>query len=165
MSKLRDLLDINAPGYVEGSGLVKKVNFVPSTGRGSSYIDITLADDTGEYPAKIWGDQSTNREEAAKMNGHVIRFKASVEDHDGKLRFLVQAGESFLVPDSEVNWTEYAWAMSEETKEELRQYIGMTIGSMKNEALRRIVNALFDRYFEKLCTLPAGFEWHHAWRL
>lgn len=163
MSKLRDLLDINAPGYVEGSGLVKKVNFVPGSGRGSSYIDITLADDTGEYPAKIWGDQSTNREEAAKMNGHVLRFRASVEDHDGRLRFLVQAGESFIVPDSEVNWTEYAWAMSDETKKSLHDFIEMFIGSMEDEGLKRVVSSLFDKYFDKLATLPAGFEWHHAY--
>ena len=35
-------------------GFVKKVNYVPASGRGASYIDITIVDSTGEFPGKLF---------------------------------------------------------------------------------------------------------------
>lgn len=146
-------------------GLAKKVNYVPASGRGASYIDITLCDSTGEFPGKLWGDQRLSREDAANMNGHIVEMTATVDMHDGKARLLVNAGQWRCLNDSEVkDWTEFAYFLTKDDRDELTDYVRSFIEEMDDaRGLKDLVNELFEKHLKELQTLPAGHEWHHAY--
>ena len=133
-------------------GLAKKVNYVPASGRGASYIDITLCDSTGEYPGKLWGDQRLSREDAANMNGHIVEMTATVDMHDGKARLLVNAGQWRCLNDSEVkDWTEFAYFLTKEDREGMTEYVRSFIDSMDDKrGLKDLVTELFEKHLKEI---------------
>lgn len=144
---------------------VKKVNFVPASGRGASYMDITLVDNTGEFPGKLFGDQKLTRDDAVRMNGHVVDLVASVRVYDGRPRLEVLPGQWTCLNDSQVeDWSVFAYFLSDEDKKALADYVRGFIESMDGaRGLRELVSELFERHLPEMMKLPAGHEWHHAY--
>lgn len=146
-------------------GLAKAVNFVPASGRGSSYIDLTLVDNTGEFRAKLFGDQRLQRENAQQMNGHVVELTGSIEVHDQQPRVNVNAGQWNVLNDSQIeDWGEFAFHLSEEDAKFLDAYIRSFIYEMdEKRGLKSLVEELYDKHCKQIAGLPAGHDWHHAY--
>ena len=146
-------------------GFVKKVNYVPASGRGASYIDITIVDSTGEFPGKLFGDQRLSRDDAVKMNGHIVEMTAMIEVVDMKPRFNVTPGQWRVLNDAEVSdWSKYAYFLTDEDKETLADYIREFIDSMDgSRGLKELTSVLFEKHVVEMGKLPAGHEWHHAY--
>lgn len=166
LCKLADACQYDFIGHnFKVRGFAKKVNYIPASGRGASYIDITLADNTGEFPAKLWGDTRLSREDAANMNGHIVECDCTVEAHDGRARLLVAAGQWRCLNDSEIkDWMEYAYYLPEDDMKLLADYVREVIDGMDGtRGLKELTSELFEKHLEEFMSLPAGHEWHHAY--
>ena len=146
-------------------GLAKAVNFVPASRNGSSYIDLTLVDNTGEFRAKIFGDQLMQRETAMQMNGHVIEMTGIVELHDGQPRFQAERTKWNVLNDSQIeDWNEFAFHLEEEDIRYLTAFIESYIFEMDDtRGLKDLVKELFNKHARDLAERPAGHDWHHAY--
>ena len=166
-TKLADAIrETNTGEYFYLRGLAKGVNFVASSGRGSNYIDLTLVDNTGEFRCRMFGNQNTQREDAQRINGHVVEMKAKIRLYDGWPRAEVgEAGMWTVLNDEQVkDWKAFAFNLSEDDVQYLTDYIEGYIDSMDGKGwLKTLVSDLFQKHVSDLAKLPAGHEWHHAY--
>ncbi len=124
---------------------------------GSRYLDMNLADKTGEINAKVW-DGSVNPPRtgtAVKVRGLVLEYNGRLQLRVDKLRPVEQSDQmdvSLLTP------------CAPEPPEEMRGSIQAVIDGMAREPLKALLNEVLQTAGDELSYFPAAQRLHHAER-
>lgn len=130
-----------------------------STGR--NYLDMTLADKTGEISAKRWDlSDEEMRHENAYGPGSVIKVQAQVNEFKGMKQLRVSRIRMTNKEDNIV-MTDYIKA-APEPGEEMYAYICEAAAAMRDTDLARLCTGQLEKYKEKLLYYPAASKNHHA---
>lgn len=148
-----------ANGLVDCFLLVKASNKKTSS-KGDAYLDMTLADKSGEINAKLWSyipDLHGNYQpgDIVKIRGTVSQYNGADQLRIEKIRHATpgdQVNESLLVQSADYS--------GEEMFDEL---ISVAEG-FRDEDIKKITITLLNENKEKLLFWPAAFKLHHAIR-
>lgn len=124
---------------------------------GNPYLDMTLADSSGDINAKVW-----NVSQEAPAPGSVIKVRGTITEFNGRSQFRVEKFRP-AQPEDHVDLTLLV-ASAPEKPEDMMARIDAIILRMRNETLRKVVGHLVDSVREKLLYYPAAQRMHHAER-
>ena len=128
---------------------------------GKQYLDILLADKTGEISGKKW-DVSDAEYPVLKAIGEksIVKIKAVVTEWAGQLQLRVQRIRAAALDDGQ-RMEDFVKA-APEAPEDMSGYIYETAGSMKDQDLKKLCIKLLTDNREKLMYYPAAQKNHHA---
>ncbi len=126
-------------------------------GNGGKYLDMTLADRTGEVSAKLWDGNV-----AAPAVGSVIKVRGGTLEYNGRLQLRVEKLRA-LEDGDEVDMSALT-PSAPEPPEVMMADIEAALAEMDSEPLRRLVKELLSRYSDRLPYYPAAQRIHHAER-
>ena len=128
---------------------------------GKQYLDITLADKTGEVSGKKW-DVSDSEYPAlsALKNKEIVKIKGVVVEWAGQLQIRVQRIRPAEISD-EQHMRDFVKAAPEDS-EEMYEYIYNVALSMKDDDLKALCLKVLENNKEKLMYYPAAQKNHHA---
>ena len=122
---------------------------------GGKYLDLTLADRTGELNGKLWDGTVP-----PPKPGSVIKVRGATLEYNGRLQLRIEK----LRPPEEgdiVDMTALTPSAPEAPEAMLAQ-LEAAVAAMDSEPLRKIVGELLRRYRERLLYYPAAQRIHHA---
>lgn len=125
------------------------------------YLDITLADKTGDINAKKWDvsdDEATFF--STIKDGSIVKVKAVVSEWNG-IRQMKVSRIRELSDSDEIIMNDFVKAAPEDPKE-MFAYIRSMAESIKDEALSKLCLTALDENKEKLLYYPAAKSNHHA---
>lgn len=128
---------------------------------GKQYLDILLADKSGEISGKKW-DVSDAEYPVLKAIGEksIVKIKAVVTEWAGQLQLRVQRIRAAALDDGQ-HMEDFVKA-APEAPEDMFGYIYETAGSMKDQDLKKLCIKLLTDNREKLMYYPAAQKNHHA---
>ena len=126
-------------------------------GNGAKYLDMNLADRTGEVNAKVWDGNVE-----PPVPGSVIKVRGSTLEYNGRLQLRVERIRAAL-PEDNVDMSTLA-PCAPEAPEAMLQELVDTAEAFANDNLRRLTLRLLERFDEKLRYYPAAQRIHHAER-
>lgn len=143
----------------EGYCLIKSVE-KKLTAKGVPYLDLILADNSGEISAKLWDYKETpsnqfNSFDFVKVRGTYVPFNDTLQFRVERIR-LVMAEDNVAIED----YVPSACLSGEIMLGEIEK----VIDSFEDEELKTLVNAVIAEYREKLLYWPAAKNLHHAVR-
>lgn len=143
----------------EGFCLIKSVE-KKLTAKGVPYLDLILADNSGEINAKLWDYKETPSNQFSafdfvKVRGSYVPFNDTVQFRVERIR-LVTAEDNVAIED----YVPSACLSGEIMLEEIEK----VIDSFENEELKTLVSAVIGEYRDKLLYWPAAKNLHHAVR-
>lgn len=125
------------------------------------YLDITLADKTGDINAKKW---DVSDDEAALFStikdGGIVKIKAIVSEWNG-VRQMKVTRLRMLSDTDEILMNDFVKAAPEDPKE-MFEYIKTQAGSIKDGPLSKLCVDALEENKEKLLYYPAAKSNHHA---
>lgn len=142
-------------GMYEGYALLKKIE-TKTSARGSTYLDIILADPSGEITAKKWDYVDGFKQDAA------VKVRGELEVYNGKDQFkIIQMrplnDQDGITMDDLVPSSPYGGQV-------LYHLLETLVGTFQDQDLKLIVLESLHRNQEKLLYYPAAFRLHHAVR-
>lgn len=128
---------------------------------GKQYLDITLADKTGEISGKKW-DVSDSEYQSLKEieEKSIVKIKGIVTEWAGQLQLRIQRIR-VAVPEDSREMRDFVKAAPEEPKA-MYDYIYSIAESMKDTDLRRLCLKILNDNREKMMYYPAAQKNHHA---
>ena len=143
----------------EGFCLIKSVE-KKLTAKGVPYLDLVLADNSGEISAKLWDYKETpsnqfNAFDFVKVRGSYVPFNDTVQFRVERIR-LVMAEDNVAIED----YVPSACLSGDVMLAEIEKIIE----SFEDDELKTLVNAVVGEYREKLLYWPAAKNLHHAVR-
>ena len=150
------LCELTKDQRIEGFLLVRSSD-QRTGGNGAKYLDMNLADRTGEVNAKVWDG---NIQPPAP--GSVIKVRGTTLEYNGRLQLRVERIRD-AVPEDQVDLSSLAPCAPEPAEDMMNELIG-TAEQFGNDALRLITLHLLKRFNEKLEYYPAAQRIHHAER-
>lgn len=153
-----NLKEIDGNGTVEGFVLVKSCD-KKTAKNGSVFLDMWLADKSGEINAKMWDW----REGAFLPEANsIIKVRGVQSSYNGTPQLRVDRARALWDNDN-VNMADIIPSADYEGKY-MMQSIRNKIDAFKNTQLKTLVNAVLDEYGDKMIDCPAAFKLHHAIR-
>ena len=140
----------------EGFLLVRSAEKRTSS-NGGPYLDMILADVTGEINAKVW-----NTSAEAPATGSVLRIRGLVTEYNGRLQLRVDRYRA-RTQDDDVDLTLLV-PSAPTPPEQMRQEVDRTVRSMKNPVLRALTTEMLALTGDRLDYYPAAQRLHHAER-
>ncbi len=148
-----------ATGTMEGYALVKSCDKKVSK-NGSTYLDMVLADKSGEISAKLW-DFKVGVHEAIEANT-IVKVRGVMQEYNRQPQFRVERIRTVSDSD-EVDFNDFV-PSSGYSSDFLMELLQKTVEEIGDGELKRIVRAVLDEYGGKMKDLPAAFRLHHAIR-
>ncbi len=150
---------IGGAGTHEGFCLIKSVE-KKQTAKGVPYLDLVLADNSGEISAKLWDYKETPNNkfksfDFVKVRGTYVPFNDTIQFRVERIRCVL--------PEDEVAIEDYVPSACL-TGEVMLAEVEKIVGSFEDEELKKLVSAVIDEYREKLIYWPAAKNLHHAVR-
>lgn len=124
---------------------------------GSSYLDLTLGDKTGDMNAKVW-----NTTAPAPRVGTVLKVRATITEYNSRLQMRVEKYRASQ-KDDEVDFSQLV-ATAPEPPEDMLDEVIQAIEGMTNPVLKQLTSALVKKAGEPLLYFPAAQRLHHATR-
>jgi len=159
MINQKKIKDFEKGDKIEGYLLVRNADRKIST-NGKEYLDMILADDTGEINAKLWTVPSVDSVQID--NCMVLKFKGDVTEWKEQLQFRIEKvrnisdGDNVKIED----FVKSAPFPAEEMLEEIRAYIL----KINDEEIKNLVNVIIEKNKRKILYYPAAKKNHHAIR-
>lgn len=143
----------------EGFCLIKTVE-KKVTAKGVPYLDLVLADNSGEISAKLWDYKETpsnqfNAFDFVKVRGTYVPFNDVIQFRVERIRPVM--------PEDNVAIEDYVPSACL-TGDVMLEEIEKVIASFADEELKTLVTAVIAEYREKLLYWPAAKNLHHAVR-
>ena len=126
-------------------------------GNGAKYLDMNLADRTGEVNAKVWDGNVP-----PPTPGSVIKVRGGTLEYNGRLQLRVERIRD-AVPADNVDLSTLA-PCAPEPAEDMLAELQHTASTFQNDDLKRLTLHLLQRFEEKLTYYPAAQRIHHAER-
>ncbi|NLI22044.1 MAG: HD domain-containing protein [Clostridiales bacterium] len=121
------------------------------------YLDMTLADRTGEINGKLWDGNVP-----APAVGSVVKVRGATLEYNGRLQLRIEKMRGQEEGD-EIDMT-LLTPCAPESPEAMLAQLEAALASMRSEPLRKIVREMLRRYQEPLVYYPAAQRIHHAER-
>ena len=146
-------------GMQEGYCILKSVE-LKTTAKGMKYLDLMLADKTGDINAKYWN--CSDLEATVYKSGDIVKVRGTTEQYKGTDQFKIDkirtVNESDGVnPDDFVPSAEYS-------AEQMYSALIDIASAFEDDELKRITLAIYEEYKETILFSPAAFKLHHAIR-
>lgn len=146
-------------GQSEGFAIIKKCD-VKVTAKGSEYLDMKLADSSGEVVARLWdyaplihGEYAVD--DIVKVRGEITKYNGNDQLRIIKIR---KAG-----PDDDVKPEDYVKSADYSGEYMYSKLISIAEG-FEDDELKRLVLKMYSERKDLLLTWPAAFRLHHAVR-
>jgi len=124
---------------------------------GSRYLDMTLADKTGDINAKLWDGAF-----APPPVGTVVKVRGTVQEYNGRLQLRVERMRAAQESDG-VDITLLTPCAPEPPEDMLRE-IHNTIDQMHSQDVQKILREMLAMAGDDLIYYPAAQKLHHAER-
>ena len=141
---------------VEGFLLVRSSE-QRAASNGSRYLDMTLADKSGDINAKLWDGAFS-----PPPVGTVVKVRGTVQEYNGRLQLRVERMRAPQAQD-QVDVTQLT-PCAPEPPEDMRKTIDETVDRMEREDLKAIVREMLRMAGDSLKYYPAAQRLHHAER-
>ena len=154
-----NFVKINDSNVFEGYSVIKKID-KKLTSKGSYFLDLTLADKSGEINAKLWDYKETpqnvfNIHDLVKVRGTYVPFNDQMQFRIDRIRLATE--------QDEVNISDYVPSADEEGSVMLSEIEGY-IASFNDEGMKALCREMIKRHKEQLLYWPAAKNLHHAIR-
>ena len=126
-------------------------------GNGAKYLDLNLADRTGEVNAKVWDGNVQ-----PPVPGSIVKVRGGTLEYNGRLQLRVERIRGMV--DSDDVDVSLLTPCAPETPEAMLGQIEEVIAGFKSEPIRKITQEMLRRFDEKLRYYPAAQRIHHAER-
>ena len=126
-------------------------------GNGAKYLDLNLADRTGEVNAKVWDGNVP-----VPTPGSIVKVRGGTLEYNGRLELRVERIRAMA--DSDDVDISALTPCAPESPEEMLAQISEVIAGFKSEPIRRITQEMLRRFHPKLTYYPAAQRIHHAER-
>ena len=146
-------------GMVEGFCLVKAAE-VKTSSKGDRYLDMTLADKSGEINAKLWSYNDALHGEYATND--IIKVRGSISVYTGAEQLRIERIRK-ATPDDNVDPAEFV-PSAEYDADAMFSALYSLAENFKDAELSRLVTALLDENKLALLYWPAALKLHHAIR-
>lgn len=144
--------DLRFEGYL----LVRSAEQRTATS-GSRYLDMNLADKTGEINSKVWDSAAT-----APQTGTALKVRGLVLEYNGRLQLRVDKMRP-VEPQDEMD-VSLLTPCAPEPPEEMRLTLQNIIDNMTREPLKALLAEALRMAGEELYYFPAAQRLHHAER-
>ena len=154
-----NFIPAGANGLVDCFLLVKVANKKTSS-KGDEYLDLTLADKSGEINAKLWSYVPTLHGEY--MPGDVVKVRGNVSQYNGADQLRIEKIRH-ATPGDQVDTSGLVQSADYSGEQMFSELLELANGFKDND-LKAIVTTLLSENKEKLLYWPAAFKLHHAIR-
>lgn len=137
--------------------LVKSAEKRTSPKNGTQYVDMNLADRTGEINCKIWDGNAT----VPAVNS-VVKVRGLVQEYNGRLQFRIEQIRPATQEDN-VDMSRLSNS-APESAESMMRTVNDTVDSFKDDELKKLVREMLRLAGEELNYYPAAQRMHHAER-
>ncbi|MDD6808345.1 MAG: HD domain-containing protein [Oscillospiraceae bacterium] len=144
---------------VEGFALVKRCEVKVST-KGGKYLDLILADKTGEISAKYW-DYDEKETPVFEVN-ELVKVRGEITEFRGAEQLRIELIRNTLVQDN-VNIEDYIKSVEYKSSDMFAKIIE-TVSAFKDDDLKNLVLKIYGERQEQLLNFPAAVRLHHAVR-
>jgi 3'-5' exoribonuclease len=151
--------DLRPGSRVESRFAVRQKRLVPFRNKPGKYLDLVLADRSGEIIARMW-DQAEEADALFKV-GDVIEVAGRVDQFQGRPQIIVERLR--LCASEEYDRGEFV-AQSKRDTQALRQELWGWIQQVTNPHLRLLLQAVFGKpeFWKRFAEAPASKQLHHA---
>lgn len=143
----------------QGFFLIKNVE-VKSSSNNSRYLDLVLADQTGEINAKLW--DCSEEDEATFIRHRLVKVRGTVVQWQKRPQLRVEKIRLAAEPDG-IDPADFVPVAPEEPQFMYRELLKY-IEKIENRDINRIVSRIVEESRERLLTHPAAVQNHHAER-
>jgi len=154
-----DLISLKKGDAVDHFLMIRRCD-LKQTKSNKSFVNLDLGDKTIAFTANVW----ENFDELLPhlVAGTIIHIDGVIEEYQGLLQIKIE--KIRLPKPSEQITSDFFLPHSKRNVEEMQNEFFGSIGSIKNEALRELLELLFSpENFEKFKRAPAGKNWHHSY--
>ena len=141
---------------IQGYYIIKEVELKKSKNN-SKYLDMVLADKTGEVNSKIWDykleESEFSKNSLVKVKGEVINYSNNLQLNISKIR-ITNEEDSVKIED----FVPAAPIPAEDMLNTIENYISR----IENKDIKNIVSYIIDEYRDKLIFYPAAMKNHHS---
>ncbi len=154
-----NFIPAGANGLVDCFLIVKASNKKTSS-KGDDYLDMSLADKSGEINAKIWSYSPAIHGEY--QPGDIVKVRGTVSLYNGAEQLRVDKIRH-AIPSDQVDTSQLVQSAGY-SGEDMYQTLIKIAEDFKDNDLKRITTTLLTENKEKLLFWPAAFKLHHAIR-
>lgn len=154
-----NFIPAGANGLVDCFLLVKASNKKTSS-KGDEYLDMTLADKSGEINAKLWS--YIPAKDGEYQPGDIVKVRGSVSMYNGTQQLRIEKIRHAL-PSDQINADQLVASADYSGEEMFCELLSIAEGFSDND-IKAIVTTLLKEHKEKLVLWPAAFKLHHAIR-
>ncbi len=140
--------------------LLVKASTKKTSSKGDEYLDMTLADKSGEINAKLWSYVPAVHGEY--QPGDIVKVRGSVSQYNGADQLRIEKIRH-STPGDQVDTSQLVQSADYSGEEMFAELIKIAEG-FKDGDLRAIVTTLLSEHKEALLYWPAAFRLHHAIR-
>ena len=127
--------------------------------KGSRYLDLNLADRSGEINCKMW-----NGNVAPPPVGSIVKVRGTVQEYNGRLQFRIEQ----IRPVNDLDQGKFDPSnlvpCAPEHPKSMLAEINAAVDRFESESLRLLVREMLRRDADKLMWFPAAQRLHHAER-
>ncbi len=145
-----------ANGQVEGFCLIRSVEC--KTGKNGEYLDLTLADKTGEINGKVW--HYSAREHGEYENNQIVKVRGVIREFNGADQLSVERIRPQL-PNDDIKLEDLIRTTGY-SGEEMYDELYRLADGFTDADLKKLVTAILADRREALLYWPAAFRLHHA---
>lgn len=146
-------------GMVEGFCLVKTAD-VKTSSKGDRYLDMTLADKSGEINAKLWSYNDAVHGEYAVND--IVKVRGMVSVYAGNDQLRIERIRK-INNDDNIDPADFV-PTADYDAESMYSALYSLADSFNDADLRRLVTAMLEENKLELLYWPAAFKLHHAIR-
>lgn len=154
-----NFIPAGANGLVDCFLLVKASNKKTSS-KGDDYLDMTLADKSGEINAKLWSYMPTVHGDY--QAGDIVKVRGSVSQYNGADQLRIEKIRH-ATPGDQVDTSSLVQSAEYSGEDMFGELMNIANGFKDND-LKAVVTTLLSENREKLLFWPAAFKLHHAMR-
>lgn len=151
--------DLQSGARVDDCFVVRQRRLVPFRNKPGNFLDLTLADRSGEVTARMWD----NAEQAAQAAGvgTVVRVRGHCEMYQGRLQVIIDS----ISPCKENEYDPSDFLRTGKAdRDEMLNQLRAAIASVRHPHLRALLNAFFGdlEFLQRFAEAPASKQLHHA---
>ncbi|HXK58528.1 MAG TPA: HD domain-containing protein [Acidobacteriota bacterium] len=134
---------------------------VKSKRNGEPYLELVLADRTGEIAAKVWDDVDVLREEL--QAGDFIKYKGRVQIYNGSRQLIVERIRKVTPGDQAQGFAESEVIRTTEydIDEMWDRLHSLITENCRRPCILQLLRSVLENNREKIRSFPAGTEIHH----
>lgn len=145
--------------FVEGYCLIKTAD-VKTTAKGMKYLDLMVADSSGEINAKYWN--LTDKEQDLYKSGDVVKIRGSIAPYNNVDQLKIDRIRHTTAEDN-IDVNDFV-PSAEYKPEDMYNELLKIANGFEDQDLKKLVTTIYERNREVMLYVPAAFKLHHAIR-